>query len=287
MANFFVDENNVGLSSLVRINRPFVGTDFASLEGEYVPSLKHIQLFVEMTGDKNPLHLGDDRVIAPGFLQTCSGKVVIDNLLEVLGRDLRDFPFFHIVSKMSCPIISGLDYLFNANCSVSNDRLFGNFRINHRNGNLVYCSEVEFLRHPPKLSWDDIGDVQYELKIGDGRSNGGISGFAHVINSTRPNDGLYALASSFRVIFDKVNVLDDKLPFYVDQTVVGNIGADLNPRSLKLEANICAEGRNRLGLYVLARNPEGDVLYRVETPISLLRKKHIAAFLERGLEGRV
>lgn len=273
-----------------------IRVDDGVLYTNYLPLVGHSEAFVNMTGDDNPIHRGNEHVIVPGFLHTCSGKVLVDYLFRELDSsiNLSGFPYVRFRSKMTKLVVSGLEYNVCVRGQISADNLTASVKISRFDGSEVYTNEVDMRRDNGEHV--DLEERVHVLDIDNNifPSGLGVNDFSYIIGSETPQRRLHALASSFKVLFDSAkkvpsDILDGVVPVYDSQNISYDSDSNLNLKqgiTLELhEKRLRNYGKKggRANTDIFAKNSDREVLYRVTTPLSFSTDKFLNLALRREL----
>ena len=264
----------------------------------YSPSVKHSERFVDLTGDKNPIHLGHPEfkeTISPGFLQTVVVLGLTDEISGYTEVNQEKFPFLQVNAVMNGAVVTGLDY----NLQIIFDRatLKSSARLTDAKGNVVYELSREISNTPiiqPKL---DSSKLVHRGRFSLERWGEDISG---VVGITLPNQYIPAIAGASSAVFDAI--ADGKLPkphetvgMYAQQNISCDSTTPIDLREgINLElylsdidkfGQLSGKGET-FGMTVVAKNDEGRFLYRVDAPLSFQQDRIFDIVLKRALRSR-
>jgi hypothetical protein len=279
------------------------------LTGKYSPSAEHCRRFVEITGDRNPLHLipYEGHFIAPGLLQTTFAFLFSRRALAERNYNIRDYPFSADEADMKLPVISGGNYPIDASLKEENEQLHFDLWLNkNRNNPAAYAYHLKREMKPKKpkdffpLANPNAFVYRQLVNVNE---KGMPTQFGKLIGSESSESHLCALALSSSGIFSALDkrkfpplakgivalYTNQKIFMDSSKTLVGNgkIALELYLSGEKEFSGEIDEKSGLAEMSILARDAEGKLIYMVNCILSFQDKERIAQILiRRALRGQ-
>lgn len=300
-------ETATSLDALVREVKVEDKDGTVHLTRRYFPSVEHCRRFVEITGDRNPLHLipYEGHFIAPGLLQTTFAFLFSRGELAAKNYNPADYQFSSDEADMKLPIISGENYLIDASLKEENEQLHFDLWLNKNHNNpsaYAYYLKRTMKSKKPKDLFPFVNPntliYSHQINLNEG---GRTTQFGKLIGSESSESHLCALALSSSGIF---SALDKKkfpplakgiVALYTNQkifldsskTLTGKISLELYLSGEKEFSGEIDEKSGLAEMSILARDAEGKPIYMINCVLSFQDKERIAPVLiRRALRGQ-